>query len=79
MKTEKYVQQLREGKKENKPSVAIGHLINQATHELVGGVYTDKNGKIHFVDLVFVNGGWYPDYPDSTTLLDVKQVGIAYK
>ncbi len=59
--------------------VKISQLIDQSKFELVGGVWTDEDGKIHFVGLKTLDNGFIvPDFPDMGTVYikDVAQVGV---
>jgi hypothetical protein len=59
--------------------ISISTIIDQLKFELIGGVYSDENGKIHFVELVHLPSGQIVvDYPDGIKILDVKQVGVAF-
>lgn len=65
--------------KRGKKKVVISRLINQATTELVGAVWTDIKGRIHFVGLKTTEeGDIVPNLPDmgSVYIADVAQVGI---
>lgn len=58
----------------------ISQVINQATTDLIGGIWTDKYGKIHYVGLVVHSSGVImPDFPQDTYIADVAQVGIKRK
>ncbi len=60
--------------------VVISQLINQATTDLIGGIWTDKDGKIHYVGLVVHSSGVImPDFPQGVYISDVAQVGIKRK
>ena len=59
--------------------VVICQFINQATTDLIGGIWTDKYGKIHYVGLVrHENGVIMPDFPNmqEVYIADVAQVGL---
>jgi hypothetical protein len=59
--------------------ILIATLINQAKYELIGGVFSDKQGKIHYVELVSLpSGERVIDYPNGIEILDAKQVGVSW-
>jgi hypothetical protein len=59
--------------------ISILTVVDQSKFKLIGGVYSDENGKIHFVELVHLPSGQIVvDYPEGIKILDVKQVGIAF-
>ena len=66
-------------KKYQQGKVVVSQIINQAEVDLVGGIWTDQNGKIHFVGLtVSESGDIVIDFPDmkSVYIADVAQVGL---
>ena len=65
-------------KASNNKKVVISHFINQAKFELIGAIWTDAKGKIHYVGLVEKNGRMLPDFPsgENVYIADVAQVGI---
>jgi hypothetical protein len=59
--------------------VVVSRLINQAEVDLVGGIWTDKDGKIHYVGLTVTDKGLIvPDFPQmkDVYIADVAQVGL---
>ena len=60
--------------------VVISQAINQCEYELIGGIWTDKKGKIHYVGLALKGEGIMPDFPDmkETYVADVAQVGLKW-
>jgi hypothetical protein len=59
--------------------ISISTLVDQSKYTLIGGVFSDENGKIHFVELVHLpTGQIVPDYPVGIKILDVKQVGVSF-
>lgn len=62
----------------NQDKVVISQVINQADADLIGGIWTDRDGKIHYVGLKLVNGVVIPDFPQmkDVYIADVAQVGL---
>ena len=61
--------------------VAISQAINQCEYELIGGIWTDKDGKINYVGLtVTEQGAIMPDFPQTKEvyIADVAQVGLKW-
>ena len=65
-------------KSSNNKRVVVLQLINQAKFELIGAIWTDAKGKIHYVGLVEKHGQMLPDFPsgENVYIADVAQVGI---
>ena len=57
-------------------NVSIAKLIDQSKFELVGGIWTDKDGKIHHVGLINVEGYICVDFPKQG-VFDAVQVGVS--
>ena len=66
-------------KKYQQNKIVVSQLINQAEVDLVGGIWTDKDGKIHYVGLTVTEAGHIvPDFPQMKDIYiaDVAQVGL---
>jgi len=59
--------------------VVISQLINHAEVDVVGGIWTDQEGKIHYVGITVTECGVVmPDFPNmkDVYIADVAQVGL---
>ena len=56
--------------------VSITTMIDQSEYILIGGVYSDAEGKINQVGLIHKNGTIVVDWPEKTLISDALQVGI---
>lgn len=59
--------------------VVVSQIINQCEFDLVGGIWTDQEGKIHYVGLTVTEDGLIvPDFPQmkDVYIADVAQVGL---
>jgi hypothetical protein len=59
--------------------VVISQVINQSEVDLIGGIWTDQEGKIHYVGLIKTkHNDIMPDFPKmkDVYIADVAQVGL---
>ena len=76
MKVSKAILRLRH---KNQDKVLISQVIDQAKVDLIGGIWTDKDGKIHYVGLIKTkHGDIMPDFPQmkDVYIADAAQVGL---
>ena len=60
-------------------NLVTSNILNQVTHELIGGIWLDENGYTHVVGMVTLEDGTnMPDYPrmEDVYISEVLQIGL---
>ena len=61
--------------------IVISQMLNQASHELIGGLWVDENNKYHLVGMLMTEDGiQVPDFPqmENVFIKQAYQVGLKH-